>query len=102
MKQVIDGLTYNTETAQEVGSWDNGLGRNDFNNCSETLYKTKNGRFFLAGEGGPMTRWSQPAGNMTSGGSGIQALTPEEALIWCEQHGIDADTIAEHFDVEDA
>lgn len=102
MKRVIDGLTYNTETAVLVGEWDNGLGRNDFNNCSEQLFKTQKGRFFIAGEGGAMSRWSEPVGNMRSGGSGILPLTPEEALSWCEQHGIDADTIAEHFDVEDA
>jgi hypothetical protein len=37
-----------------------------------------------------------------SGGSGIQALTPTEALAWCEDAGIDADTIAEYFSVEEA
>lgn len=102
MKQVIDGLTYNTETADLIGQWDNGLPLNDFNNCDEDLYRTKKGRFFLRYRGGGLSRWAVSVGNGRTGSEGIQALSTEEALSWCESHGIDADTIAQYFEVEDA
>ena len=62
MKQIINGKTYNTETATELGHYWNGLSDSDFRHISESLYRTKNGRYFLAGEGGPMTRYSHPVG----------------------------------------
>lgn len=91
MRQVIDGLTYNTETATEVGAADNiGTGASswsDFSAWSATLYRTKNDRYFLAGEGGPMTRFGRPTGDGgTSGGERIIPLSREAALEWAEQN----------------
>ena len=98
MKQIIDGKVYNTETATEVGAeYSNGLGCSDFRNVTAQLYKTKNGRFFLAGEGGAMSIFSQPCGNMTGGGEGIIAMTKEEALEWAETHEVGPDDIEKHF-----
>ena len=102
MKQVINGKMYNTDTAIEIGSWNNGLGYNDFRNCDESLYKTKNGRYFLAGHGGPMSKYARPAGNMTSGGSGIDPVSEKDARLWCETHDIDADIIEKYFQIEEA
>ena len=59
MKKVIDGALYNTDTARCIGAWDNGYFRNDFNFCKEMLYKTKSGKSFLYGEGGPMSKYSR-------------------------------------------
>lgn len=102
MKQVINGLTYNTETAEKIHNEWNGLSRSDFRHCDETLYYTKKGRFFLAGNGGPMSKYAQPAGNMTSGGSGIIPLSEAEALEWCETHGTSAGNIEKYFSVQEA
>lgn len=102
MKQVIEGKLYNTATAEEIGSYWNGRSQSDFRNVSESLYKTKSGRFFLAGSGGPMTKYSRPCGDMTGGGSGIIPLETEEARTWCEEHDIDSDTIAKYFTIEEA
>lgn len=55
MKKIINGKMYNTETATELGNFWNGLSTNDFRNLSETLYRKKNGEFFLYGQGGAMT-----------------------------------------------
>ena len=52
MKKIIDGKTYNTETAEEIGSYDNGLGARDFRHCKESLYKTKRGPGSLQGKVG--------------------------------------------------
>ena len=102
MKKVIDGLVYNTDTAIEIASWDNGLSTTDFNNCEETLYKTKNGKFFVYGEGGALTRWSESYGNSRYGGKGIITLVQEEALMWCEDHSVDADIISQYFSIDEA
>lgn len=104
MKKVIDGKVYNTDTAEEVGSWDNGGFPGDFNRCEEALYKTPKGAYFLYGSGGARSRWgrSVEAGNAMTSGEDIVALSETEAQTWCEEHGIDADVIAAHFRVEEA
>lgn len=86
MKQVINRKVYDTETAECLATYDNGLSRSDFRCLSESLYKTKKGAYFLAGEGGPKTRYAEACGNMTSGSSKIIPLTRDEAIEWCEQY----------------
>jgi DNA polymerase III sliding clamp (beta) subunit (PCNA family) len=96
MKKVINGKLYDTETAELIGTGgSNGRSRTDFQWCDESLYKTKNGRFFLAGYGGPMTRYSR-------GGEDIIPLTEKEALQWCEDAELHSDTIAQNFNIEEA
>jgi len=95
MKKVINGKAYNTETAAEIGNYYNGLGSGDFRNISESLYVTKKGTYFTAGEGGPMTKYAEHYGGS------MEILYKEEALQWCESNDIDADTIAEYFDIEE-
>lgn len=49
-----------------------------------------------------MSRWYRRIdSNSWSGGEGMEVLTADEALGWCEQHQVDADTIAEHFEIEE-
>lgn len=86
MKAIIEGRRYNTETAYEIASYSNNLGRGDFNNYSETLYKTKKGVYFLAGEGGAASKYSWSCGNGSIGGDGIIVLSVQEAFDWAEQH----------------
>ena len=107
MKKIIDGFRYDTDKAIEVGSHDHGSypGSGDFSHWSATLYKTpRAGKFFLAGEGGGMTRFAEhsPYGGRC-GGSKIIPMSKEEALAWAEQHLGDED-IEKHFadDIQDA
>lgn len=87
MKKIINGKKYDTDTAQELASWDNGGGWRDFHHCEETLYRKKTGEFFLFGEGGPMTKYAVSQGqNSWSGGSKIIPLTHETARQWAEEH----------------
>lgn len=86
MKRVIDGKIYDTETAEELHAWSNHLSGSDFNHCEESLYLTKKGAFFLAGSGGPMSKYSESNGNSTLGSSGISVLTEAEAVAWLEDH----------------
>jgi hypothetical protein len=103
MKQIIDGKRYDTETATLVASYSNGLGSSDFRNLCEKLYITGKGNWFISGEGGALTAYAQPAGNMTTGGSAIRPLISGEALEWLERHNC-SDEIEEYFaeDIEDA
>jgi hypothetical protein len=87
MKTIKDGLRYDTEKAILIGEASSDLSRTDFGWWEAGLYCTpRSGRYFLAGRGGPMTRWARPAGNMTTGGNGIIPLDEEDALEWAEQY----------------
>ena len=60
MKAIINGLRYDTDKATLIGEASHGYA-SDFQHWEAGLYKTpRSGRFFLAGSGGPMTRWSRP------------------------------------------
>jgi hypothetical protein len=98
MKKIINGFRYDTDRAIAIGSYDTGLGWRDFKNWEATLYITpRSGNYFIAGTGGPMTRFSQPAGNMTSGGSKIIPMSKEEAFAWAQEF-LDDDIIEEYFE----
>lgn len=95
MKKTINRKVYNTDTSELIGQWTNGLW-SDFRYCSESLYKTKKGNYFLSGEGGPMSRYSQTNGNTKIGGDDIIPLSIEESISWCEEHDCQ-DTIEKYF-----
>ena len=102
MKRIINGKIYNTDTATFIGNHQH-CHAGDFHHEDTDLYRTKKGAWFISGEGGALSRWSQPCGsNGRCGGHGIEALTTAEALEWCEDVGIDADVIAQYFAVEEA
>jgi len=86
MKKVIDGALYNTDTAQMMGDWDNGLYANDFGFCRERLYRTKSGKYFLHGEGGANSRYGEWHGNSGGSGEQIRPYTLSEAMEWAEEH----------------
>jgi hypothetical protein len=103
MKKIIDGKRYDTETAEEVASWSYG-NHGDFNRAEETLYRTKHGRWFLHGEGGPRSRFARTVRqNEWSGGSTIEALTEAEAKAWLERNSAN-DALETYFgdQIEDA
>ena len=87
MKKIINGKKYDTETAQEMGTWSNAGSLCDFSHMEETLYRKKTGEYFLFGEGGPMTKYAVSEGNNSwSGGSDIVPLTYDAAQEWAEKH----------------
>ena len=102
MKRVIDGKIYNTETATSIGIDKSNYPKSDFNYEYTKLYVTAKGAFFIAGEGGPLSRWCTFEGNGRSGGEGVQALTTAEALQWAEANELDADVIQRYFEVGEA
>lgn len=99
MKRIINGKTYNTETALEIASFESSLSQSDFRYKEETLYLTKKGQYFLAGEGHAMTKWCTNNGNSSSWGEGIELLDELEARTWCEHNSIDTSIIEQHFEI---
>ena len=97
MKKIINGKRYDTETATKVGDWENMADIRDFHYESETLYRKRGGEYFLHGEGGAMTRYSESYGNNSWGyGERIMPLSHEEARQWAEEH-LEADEYEAEF-----
>jgi len=97
--KVIRGKKYDTSKSEEIANWSNVLGARDFHHCEETLYRTKNGSYFLVGSGGPMSKYSRAIGqNQWSGDSDVfRVLDREQALLWCEQKGVSTAVIEREF-----
>ena len=86
MKKIIQGVLCDTSTAKYLGSASY-LGDRDFAHWNEALYRTKSGKYFLYGEGGPSSRYAVTIGqNEWSGGEKIQLLSRETAMKWAEEY----------------
>lgn len=86
MKKIVQGVLCDTTTAKHLGKASY-LGSRDFAHWSEELYRTKSGKYFLYGEGGPASRYAVTIGqNEWSGGEKIQLLSRETAMEWAEEH----------------
>ena len=72
-KRIIDGKTYNTETATQLAGWDEDNGPYD---SGEYLYQTRFGAFF---------RYWYLDGAAEDDFERIQPLTPDEAREWLEK-----------------
>ena len=86
MRKIIRGRMYNTETAQRIGSWDNGMSGGDLDYMGETLYRKRTGEYFLEGCGGARSRYAEIDGNMMAPGCRIVPLTFDQAQKWAEEH----------------
>lgn len=85
MKKVISGALYDTETAKLLGNYSYS-NPGDFGHWKEALYRTKSGKYFLHGSGGPMTKYAVSIGlNEWSGGEKIIPLDLESAQKWAEE-----------------
>jgi hypothetical protein len=102
MRRVIGGKVYDTAKAVLVHEWDNAQ-YGDFNFCEESLYRTRNGGFFLAGEGGLRSSYAVNVGGSFFGsGEGLRPITDAEAREWLETHDGRAEVIEEHFETSEA
>lgn len=97
MKAIINGRIYDTEKAILVGEYSH-LYRSDFSWWEAGLYRTpKLGRYFMAGEGGPMSQFGKrTADNMMGSGEKIIPMEKAEALEWAEQQ-LTTDEIEKEF-----
>lgn len=98
MKKIINGKVYDTETARHIGRWENGCGGGDLDYVCEKLYCKRTGEYFLYGEGGARTKYSEMIGtNSWSSGEMIIPLTYNAAREWAEDH-LEADDYLEEFE----
>ena len=67
---------YNTETARKLSRSTGGRKKTSY---TEILFQTPKGDYFLAGNGGVLTRWE--------GKPGIVEMTPEAAKFWAKKNG---------------
>lgn len=97
MKKIIKGRKYDTETAISVGEWDNGHFPSDLSYECETLYRKRNGEYFVHGEGGAASRYALAYGeSQWGGGERIMPLSYDAARAWAEEH-LDANTYEVEF-----
>ena len=95
MKKIIRNKVYDTDTARELGAWDNGA--DGINECAETLFQKRTGEYFLHGVGGARTQYAEAIGqNSWRGGERIMPMSYDEARAWAEEH-LDADKYGEIF-----
>ena len=95
MRKVIDGKCYDTATAEQVYRHDNGIGPHDFRFRAKTLFLTRNGRWFLFHEGGPMTDMAQPSGgNGYCAGQDIEAIADDDAFGFLVAHSEESNAAA--------
>ena len=85
MKKIINNKVYDTATARKVGTWCSAELPNDIQYVEETLYRKKNGEYFLHGFGGPASVYSRPAAlDGSISGEKIMPLSYEQARQWSE------------------
>jgi len=104
MKRVIEGKVYNTDTSERVCNLEcSNRSQRDFGWHDTTLYKTKNGRFFVSGEGGPRSMWAESVGNGWRSGEGLRAVTADAAREYMEAAHCSAEELIEAgFQVDEA
>lgn len=83
MKKIINGKVYDTDTAKEVGAWDNGI-YGSFDSVSACLYRKRTGEYFIEKHD-------------CYTGATIEKMSYEKARQWAEEH-LDADTYLGEFD----
>ena len=84
MRAVIDRKIYDTEKAEFIARWSNGHNTGDFQWCEEILYKSPKGTYFLYGEGGPMSKYSEQHGNSITGSDEIIVMSKDDVIEWLE------------------
>lgn len=101
MNKIINGRRFDTERAKPIAEWQNMADRSSFDYLTETLYRKKNGEYFLHGEGHGNTRYGEWHGNTGGWGEKIMPMSPGDARMWAESH-LTADGYEEVFgDVEE-
>lgn len=87
MKVRIEGIVYNTETARAIESRDNRLSTQDPDYYAETLYRRKDGRFFLYIQGCAFIKGLEHPGKFYVDGGDIWIMSDKRARQWMEDYG---------------
>ena len=96
MKKIINNRMYDTDTATNVGEWENMADIRNFRHFTETLYRKRTGEYFIHGVGNADSKYAVSAGqNQWTGGAKIIPLTYDSARKWAEENLGVAEYIAE-------
>ncbi len=103
MKKILNGFRYDTEKAILIGHAEPTPNIRDFSYWEAGLYVTKRSHsFFIAGHGGPMSRFGRSTGqNEWSGGSDLIPISKEEALEFAEQF-LEPEGFERYFEIKEA
>lgn len=85
MKKRIKGKKYNTETAIAQLHWGNGITAYDNRYEVETLYRKRNGEFFLFIKRGPQIPWSLEHQEVLINTEFIRPITIEQCKKWVKE-----------------
>lgn len=95
MEKIINKRRYSTDSAECIGTWDNG--QSGLNFITESLYRKRNGEFFLYCEGGANTKYCKKlSANSWAPGASIIPVSAEDAETWGREH-LEADKYAALF-----
>lgn len=81
MKKIIDGKVYDTDTAKQIGAWDNGI-YGSFDSVAAWLYRKRTGEYFVERQD-------------CYSGAVITKMSYEKARQWAEEH-LDAESRCGH------
>ena len=94
MTKVINGKTYRSHTAHLIVTLPSHFPRTS-NRWHETrLYRIQSGTYFLAGEGGSLSRWAKITPRGTIEGEGIEPISKDDALAYAKYAGLSLDRFA--------
>ena len=87
MIKSINGKSYNTESAKQIGYWTNGGDVAQEEQVTEVLYRKRSGEYFLYGEGGPATRYGKYS-RSTGWQNGVKIIpmSKNAAVAWAKTH----------------
>lgn len=100
MKKIIKDKVYDTDTAGYIGEYSR-LESDSLYWFREELYKKRTGEYFIYGEGGPASKYSEEID--ISNRQGSEKITPisfENAKLWGEMH-LDAEVYQKEFGVNE-
>lgn len=83
IKIIYNRLIYDTDRASAIAEWTNGQHMGDPAYLEQTLFRTKNGRWFLYEEGGPESSVAR------DGGQTMRPLPDDMALEWLARVNVD-------------
>ena len=94
MRKVIKGKTYRTHTARLIVTLPSHFPKTDNKWHDTRLYRNQQGAYFLAGEGGALSRWAKATPRGVIEGEGIEVISKDEALAYAKEAGLSPDRFA--------
>ncbi len=94
MRKVITGQTYRTHTAYLIVTLPSLFPKTDNKWHDTRLYRNQQGVYFLAGEGGSLSRWAKITSRGAIPGEGIEPLSKDNARAYAKYAGLSPDRFA--------